>query len=98
MQLIIIIDDHKCTCTDTNIHIENSYQVSDSKVKPFLNKLVDKIDGRIVYTRTVNEWTKEWKAHNRLYKLGLYRSHTKHVDLNEDETSFRKLIYKILGI
>ena len=48
--------------------------------------------------RTIESWIREWKAHNRLYKLGLFRSHTKDCDLEEDEKLHRLLIYRILGI
>lgn len=34
----------------------------------------------------------EWKAHNLLYDLHLFRSHTRNVDLN-NEPWYRKVIY-----
>lgn len=48
--------------------------------------------------RDIDSWIREWKAHNRLYRLGIYRSHTKDCDLNEDEKWWRLWFYGILGI
>lgn len=47
--------------------------------------------------RTMKSWIKEWKAHNRLFKLGLFKSHTKDCDLEENEKWYRLLAYQILG-
>ena len=48
--------------------------------------------------RSFNSWLKEWVAHNRLYKLGLFNSHTKDCDLEENEKWWRLLAYQFLGI
>jgi len=48
--------------------------------------------------RSISSWVKEWKAHNRLYKLGLFKAHTKDCDLDEHEKWWRLLAYQILGI
>lgn len=47
--------------------------------------------------RSLDSWIREWKAHNRLYRLGLFRSHTKDCDLNEDEKFWRVFFYRIIG-
>lgn len=95
--ITVVIDNHMCQCNDTNIHIVDSYQIPNNKIKPFLNRMLKKINGRIIYKRTIDSWEKEWIAHNRMYKLGLYRSHTKDVDLDEDESKGRLFVYKVLG-
>ena len=48
--------------------------------------------------RSLKSWIKEWKAHNRLYKLGLFRSHTVDCDLEENEKLHRLIAYQVLGI
>ena len=96
--IVIEIDGHKCTCSKDNIHIENSYQIPNNKVRLFLVKLLRALRYQIRYKRTIDSWEKEWIAHNRLYKLGLYRDHTKDVDLNEDESKKRLIVYNILSI
>ena len=47
--------------------------------------------------RNINSWLKEWKAHNRLYKLGLFISHTKDCDFEENESWWKLLVYEIIG-
>ena len=48
-------------------------------------------------TRTKSSYVSEWKSHNRLYKLGIQRSRTKDVDLEEEINSTRNFLYSILG-
>ena len=48
-------------------------------------------------TRTESSYVSEWKSHNRLYKLGVQRSRTKDVDLEEDIDSTKNLLYSIIG-
>jgi hypothetical protein len=50
-----------------------------------------------VYTRTIQSWANEWKAHNLLFAWGVEPSRTKDVDLNEDETSLKRFGYFVLS-
>lgn len=90
----IIIDGYTCYCSDNNIHIVDSYKVK--KIDEFLAKLNEKLADNFHYTRTLAAWSDEWYAHNLVYKFGLFRSHTKDVDLNEDEYKFAILLYKLM--
>ena len=47
--------------------------------------------------RSVESWIREWKAHNRLYRLGLFKEHTKDCDLEENEKWYRRLAYWVIG-
>lgn len=49
-------------------------------------------------TRTEKSYMNEIKAHNRLYKLGLFKNHTKDADLEEPISKFKEIIYAILSI
>lgn len=49
-------------------------------------------------TRTKKSYVSEWKAHNRLYRLGIKRSHTKDVDLEENIDKCKDIIYRVIGI
>lgn len=76
--------------------VYNSYVVKD------ISKAVDEIITHrkaIGYpiTRTKLSYVSEWKAHNRLYNLGIARSHTKNVDLEENLSKKNEIIWKILG-
>lgn len=82
---------------DFNTHIEDSYKVKD----------IEEIVGLIIHerykkflpiTREFESYVREWKAHNRLYKLGLFRSHTKDCDLEEPIKWYHEIIYFILGV
>lgn len=83
--------------TKNNIHIENSYILTkEDRIKQYLINLRDSIEiaelNCIVFqTRTIKSLTREWIAHNVLYKLHIARSHTKSVDLNIERW------YRILG-
>ena len=96
-KLVFRILKHECTCTPNNIHIKDSYQIPDEDVPYYLSMLNAALDGSFQYKRTVDSWAKEWITHNKLYKAGLFTSHTKDVDLNEDESKFRLIIYNIFG-
>lgn len=79
-----------------NIRIVDSYKINDkSRMNYILNCFLDKTNFKS--KRTIASWIKEWKAHNRLYKLGLYKSHTKDCDLEECEKLHRLLAYQIIG-
>lgn len=92
----INIRNHVCHCTDDCVTIINSYDVAKSDLKPFLMELKSKLGSEFKYKRTINDWVQEWYAHNVLYKLGLFRTHTRSVDLNEDETKCRVFMYKLI--
>lgn len=48
--------------------------------------------------RTLNSYIRETKAHNRLYKLGLFKNHTKNTDLEENIKLWKEITYFIIGI
>jgi hypothetical protein len=48
--------------------------------------------------RTIESYIRETKAHNRLYKLGLFKKHTKNTDLEENIKLWKEIIYFIIGV
>ena len=48
--------------------------------------------------RSLNSYIRETKAHNRLYKLGLFKNHTKNTDLEENIKLWKEITYFIIGI
>ena len=80
-----------------NIHIANSYQVENIYDMKIILRLF-KIKTGYCSKRSLKSWIKEWKAHNRLYRLGFFKSHTKDCDLEENEKLHRLIAYQILGI
>ena len=66
---------------------------------------LDEIKENVVYyynygaldkRRSIESYIEEWFAHNWLYNLGLFRSHTEDTDLDGDESWFRLICYKII--
>lgn len=49
-------------------------------------------------TRTMRSYIRETKAHNRLYKLGLFKKHTKNTDLEENIKLWKEIVYFIIGL
>lgn len=80
-----------------NVRIMDSYQVRNVKDMIIVLRLF-KIKTDYRSKRSLKSWIKEWKTHNRLYRLGLFRSHTKDCDLEENEKLHRLIVYQILGI
>lgn len=81
--------------------ITNSYLLNDAEIRE-VSKYIEycrksKYDWKCVYLRNEKSYMKEIKAHNRLYNLGLWISHTVDTDLEEEINLLHKLIYFILG-
>lgn len=47
--------------------------------------------------RSLKSYLREWRCHNRLYKLGIKPESTKDCDLNVDESLIRRIVYFFLG-
>ena len=85
--------------TTYNIHIIDSYKIKSRKEKrQILEGLKETEPGcQVLKNRKMCSLINEWTAHNRLYRLGLYKSHTKDVDLNENNSIIEELIWLIMG-
>ena len=92
----IVIKDTLIRYDDTVVTIVDSYKVTN---EDDMWDILTRFDYETKYysKRSIDSWIKEWKAHNRLYKLGLFRSHTKDCDLEENEKWWRLLVYEIIG-
>ena len=78
-----------------NYHYTDSYKITSiSTIESEINRLLT--ERLLSPTRTTKSYVKEWHAHNVLYKLGLFRSHTKDVDLNDDETFLKLFMYSLI--
>lgn len=76
--------------------IYDCYKVKD--IKNFMLYVMNKRQ-ELGYpvNRTIDSYVKEIKAHNRLYKLGIARSHTRDCDMEENLTKDKGFIWKIIG-
>lgn len=88
-------------CSENNIQIEDSYIINkEYDIKTILDVIkidpdAEKANCIVFQKRTIKSLTKEWIAHNVLYKLHIARSHTKSVDLNI-ESWYRIWCYNII--
>lgn len=90
----------KATISSTNIHIENSYLITNQTMMEAAIEKATKFATNLGYTfsRSRSSWIDEWKAHNLLYFIGVAKKRTGSVDLNEDESIWRRVLYKLLSM
>ena len=83
----------------TNVHIRDSYKITDKKqMKDILGAIRSKAtEMGYQYRRTNGSWLREWIAHNFLYERNYECARTGSVDLSEQETKFRLFCYIILS-
>lgn len=86
-----------------NIHIPNSYLVTDEKdMEYILDELMR--DPRYAalqgkgFARSRVSLLREWKAHTVLYNWGIFKERTGSVDLNQDESVIRRIGYFFLSL
>lgn len=76
--------------------IKDCYKVKDKDMLNILVKFI--IDTGYKSKRSIASWEREWKAHKRMYKLGIARSHTRDCDLEEDIKPWLRVIYWLIGV
>ena len=84
------------TLSDNNCHIINGYLTRSRDMMVEFCKEV--LPSRFIKTRPINSYVAEWRAHNLLYDLHLFRSHTRDTDLNLDENKFVRFLYRIVSL
>ena len=86
------------TITENNVHIEDSWEIRTRQtMETMLNHYRVTNPECKTWLRTNKELIQEWRAHNLLYDLHLFRSHTKDVDLDYPQSRKRKVIWAILS-
>lgn len=84
--------------TVNNIHITDSWQYSKFS---FLRRIEEIAAAHpeclVTVKRDHSSLAHEWAVHNALYNLGLFRSHTKDVDLNYPMKEIIEGIYDVIG-
>lgn len=82
-----------------NIHIDNSALYPLCEIRPTLLQMryADRINDKheLVWSRGIDSLEAEWVVHNALYRLHIFRSHTRNVDLNYPCKT--EWLYKILS-
>ena len=88
------------TLTKQNVHIQDSYAItSKTEMLAILSTIrLEAAKNDIFYNREDDSWLAEWCAHNRLHKLGIAKRRTGSVDLDENESKIRLLLYPIIAL
>lgn len=86
-----IVSNDNCHVIDSFEHVDN-----DNFKEAFIKHIMDTNANFLSGKRSVKSYVIEWKAHNILYRWGLFKKSTKDADLNLNEGWFRRLCYYIL--
>jgi len=90
------------------IYFEDSTKITNSYY--LTNEEIEKVAEQVEYSRHViydwrckhirkkKSYIREIKAHNKLFNLGLFKSHTIDTDLEEDISIWEEMIWRILSI
>jgi hypothetical protein len=82
----------------TYTKVYDSYKYSNEEIEQAVEEIMQKRkELGLPVTRTKSSYVSEWKSHNRLYALGIQRSRTKDVDLEEEINQTRNFLYSIFG-
>jgi hypothetical protein len=86
------------TVTPNNIHIDDSYKVSKKNFDAVLDDIEKEHPECLVFQHRKRISMKfEWATHNALYLLGLWKSHTKDVDINWPIKWYVCFLYNVVG-
>ena len=84
--------------TPTNTHIFNSYMVkSKDEMRDYLRHLRDIAAENAVNKRDLESMVREWRSHNLFYFLHVFRSRTKDVDLELNQSWPRELFCRVVN-
>lgn len=89
--------------SNLSFHIENSFKVRNRESITRALKYIHKTDEykkleRLGFSRTMQSQINEWIGHNVLYEHGFMQERTKSVDINQNETTIRRIGYTLLSI
>ena len=85
--------------TLNNINIQDSYKFKKKEFGPTLENIEKENPECLVFQhRKKTSMKLEWATHNALYFLGIYRSHTKDVDINWPQKWYVSFMYNAFGV
>lgn len=86
----------RCDINEGGARIYDSWKVSDDAIKEeFLTRLCLENEG-LELARSRKSMLTEWKAHNIMYRMHLFRKSTEHTDLEWDQGRFVAFLYKAI--
>ena len=85
------------TCYPDKIKIEKSYIINNKeKMELILESIFERTEEFFV-NRKMETFIKEWKYHNRLYKMHIFRKRNKNLTLKKEQSNWSKFMCVILG-
>ena len=85
------------TCDSDKIKIEKSYIITNKeKMELILESIFERTEEFLV-NREMKTFIKEWKYHNRLYKMHIFRKRNKNLTLKKEQSNWSKFMCVILG-
>lgn len=88
--------------TKNNISIEDSYKIqkkSDMKnILEQIKSLYENEHNEVLDNRSIRSMIWEWKSHNLVYSLGLFRDRTRTVDINYPIPGYMNIVYFIASL
>ena len=83
-----------CKVFSTYVTLYNSYTVkSIKKMKNAIRTIPTLLDHRNMFS-----CLNEWRAHNLLYTLGIYKIHTMHTDFDYNNKWYEEIVFFILSL
>ena len=94
-----MIDFINAIVSPTNTHILDSCLVkSKEDMRVYLHRLRDGVPGEMaVNQRDIESQVHEWRAHNFFFKLHVFRSRTRDVDLELKQSWYRELFCRVVS-
>ncbi len=94
-----MIDLSSSIVTPTNTHITDSCEVkSKADMRAYLEGLREASAPEMaVNQRNIESQVREWRSHNFFYRMHVFRSRTKDVDLELKQTWYRELFCRVVS-
>lgn len=91
---------NNATTTPTNTHILDSYMIkSKEAIRAYLQGLREQSTPEMaVNRRDLESQVREWRSHNFFYRIHVFRSRTKDVDLELHQTWIRELFCRVVNL
>ena len=91
-------DINDASLSPTNTHILDSYKVrTKDEMREYLQRLRDiGIEQMAVNRRDMESMVREWRSHNLFYLLHVFRSRTRDVDLELNQSKLRELFCRVV--
>lgn len=85
--------------TDKYITIYDSCLVEKDDIRGFVRKLKNDFPNEnVLKNRSDGSIVREWESHNLLYDLNFKRENTRHVDIEDNQSSLLSFLYFVVSL